>query len=422
VNPSVFALRLVEQEVAGLIHRMQLVKPFSLHETMVPAAQPGGDTLRRIDRYLGEGRRALIASAQKFRHWLLTIDAERTRSESIYRQYVFLRLQMTAALAQFDLFSDAITQRSEADTGVLLSGLDVLARDSLSIANAPYEIPPLICYLDRGVGAAIRRARTRLPGGGENPAAIIRVPRERMVGLGIASSLVHEAGHQGAALLDLVPTLRQAMEPLVAKSRNADGSLDPTNPWASWHRWISEIVADLWSVSRVGMASTMGLINVVSLPRVFVFRSNTDDPHPTPWIRVMLSAEIGRQLYPNAQWQRLSALWQLMYPRNRRDVENAAAVAMLNQHIPVFVDWLLRQRIPASGGLELRSVLVDPAIAPKQLSEHLERWHRDARYPDRLRPCQVFALVGYARLVRGQTPNPETPLITRLLTRWALAQ
>ena len=421
MNPSVFALRLVEQEVTGLIHRMQMVKPFSLNETMVPAAQPGGDTLQRIDRYLSEGRSALIASAGNFRRWLNSIDGERARSEAIYRRYVFLRLQMIAALTQFDLFSDAITQRSESDTGVLLSGLDVLARDSLRIADAPYRIPPLICYLDRGVGAAIRRARTRLPGGGENPVAIIRVPRERMVGLGIASSLVHEAGHQGAALLDLVPTLRQAMEPLVTGAQTGSAAVG-ANPWRSWHRWISEIVADLWSVSRVGMASTMGLINVVSLPRVFVFRANTDDPHPTPWVRVMLSAEIGRQLYPHSQWQRLSALWQLMYPSNRRDVEAAAMLAMLEQHIPIFVDWLLRQSIPAAGGKDLRALLSDPAIAPKQLDEHLERWSRDVRYPERLRPCQVFALVGYTRLVRGQTPSPETSLITRSLTRWALAQ
>ena len=74
-----------------------------------------------------------------------------------------------------------------------------------------YEPPPVICYLDRGHGAAIRRARTRLPGGGENPVAIIRVPRERMVGSGIASSLVHEVGHQASALLDLVNSLRPVL-------------------------------------------------------------------------------------------------------------------------------------------------------------------------------------------------------------------
>ena len=68
----------------------------------------------------------------------------------------------------------------------------------------------MVCYLARGPGAAIRRARTRLPGGGQNPVAIVRVPRERMVGHGIASSLVHEVGHQAAALLELVESLRPA--------------------------------------------------------------------------------------------------------------------------------------------------------------------------------------------------------------------
>ena len=37
---------------------------------------------------------------------------------------------------------------------------------------------------------------------------MIRIPRERMIGYGIASSLVHEVGHQGAALLGLVESLR----------------------------------------------------------------------------------------------------------------------------------------------------------------------------------------------------------------------
>ena len=69
------------------------------------------------------------------------------------------------------------TQRSEHETGVFLAGLDMVAKDALDVPGMPYEMPPLVCYLQRGQGAAIRRARTRLPGGGENPAAIIKVPR-----------------------------------------------------------------------------------------------------------------------------------------------------------------------------------------------------------------------------------------------------
>lgn len=44
--------------------------------------------------------------------------------------------------------------------------------------------------------------------------AIIRVLRERMVESGIASSLVREVGHQGAASLDLVSSLRPPLRGL----------------------------------------------------------------------------------------------------------------------------------------------------------------------------------------------------------------
>src|SRR5207237_5116205 len=113
------------------------------------------------------------------------------------------------------------------------------------------------------------------------PAAIIKVPRERMVGSGIASSLIHEVGHQAAALLNLVPSLRAVLQGL---QRDGDPNRDL---WAIWERWISEIVADFWSVARVGITSTLGLIGVVSLPRAFVFCTGLNDPHPTLWLRVM---------------------------------------------------------------------------------------------------------------------------------------
>lgn len=410
---SVFATRMLEEEVQGLIGRVQQVRPFSLHETMVPAALPFSRTLRDIDAHLSVARDNLIALARRFVTWLASGHARRKSAEFVYRRYVFLRLRMNAALTQFDLFADAITQRSESGTGVQLAGLDALAQDALSLERSHFAIPPLLCYLDRGMGAAIRRARTRLPGGGESPVAIVRVPRERMVGLGIASSLVHEAGHQGAVLLDLVPQLRQAMEPLLGR-----GGRDP-RPWRSWYHWISEIVADLWSVARLGVASTLGLMNVVSLPRVFVFRANANDPHPTPWLRVLVSAEIGQRLYPHAQWARVLDVWRAAYPV--APGAEGRMVRELSAHVPTFVHWLLQQRAGLAAE-PLGRLLEDPELAPPRLDDHVERWFRDARYLAELRPCQTFAVAGYCRLVRGALPVPEIRLFSSLLTRWALAE
>ena len=95
----------------------------------------------------------------------------------------------------------------------------------LSLTGNYYKLPGLICYLDRSHGAAIRRARTRLPGGGDNPVAIIRMPRERMIGSGIASSLVHEVGHQAAALLDLVESIRPLLRGLQRNRRGGEQSV-----------------------------------------------------------------------------------------------------------------------------------------------------------------------------------------------------
>jgi hypothetical protein len=196
---------------------------------------------------------------------------------------MILKLRFNAILSQLDVFSEAVGQRSETESGVWLAGLDVAARDALSVPGL-LTAPPVVCFLARDPGGAIRRVGARLPGGGENPVALIRLPRERMIGCGLASSLVHEAGHQAAALLSLTHTLEPSLLRAGLGLVGAESAA-----WRAWCSWISEIVADVWAIGRVGVASTLGLMSLVSLPRSFVFRSNQDDPHPTPWLRVKLS-------------------------------------------------------------------------------------------------------------------------------------
>ena len=213
---------MLAQEARALLTRLDRVKPFALVEPMVPAAKPPARCAVR-DRALisSVGRRELrnvrcVASSPG----CAARRASQATAAEAQRRFTFLRLKFNAVLTQFDLFNDVITQRSEHETGVWLSGLDVVVgRRADSARRLLRSCRPSICYLDRGAGAAIRRARTRLPGGGENPVAIIRVPRERMVGSGIASSLVHEVGHQAAALLDLVASLRPVLRGLQRGSR-----------------------------------------------------------------------------------------------------------------------------------------------------------------------------------------------------------
>jgi hypothetical protein len=411
MNASSYAHWMLDQEARALLARLDRVKPFVLTEPMLLAASLLPAAQIAIEHFLAKGRRELKERVQDFLGWLHG-EGGQASPEDIQRRFVFLRLRFNAVLSQLDLFNQVITQRSEYEQGVWLSGLDVVASDALALPDY-YQAPPVICYLDRGVGAAIRRARTRLPGGGQNPVAIIRVPRERMIGSGIASSLVHEVGHQGAALLELVPSLQ-----LVLRAKQGDAR-EPL-VWRLWDRWISEIVSDFWSVARVGIASTLGLIGVVSLPRPFIFRLNFDDPHPTPWIRVKLSCAIGDGLYPHPQWRRLARLWESYYPIADLDDERKSLLARLEASLPEFVSVLINHRPKALRDRSLLEAMNIEQRTPRRLVALFGAWSKTPRQMYRAPPSLVFAVLGQAKADDNLSPEDESDLLAKLLTFWAM--
>ena len=192
---------------------------------MVPAAALTFGAQHAIEIYLGTAKRSL---RQKILEFIDLLHHETFIAPVAAQQrFALLRLSFNAMLTHLDIFADVISQRGESPNGVWLAGLDTAAIDALSF-ESDLTMPPLACYLDRGHGAAIRRARTRLPGGGMNPVAIIRVPRERMVGSGIASSLVHEVGHQGAEMLNLIPSIRPVLQAMQQGRQSST--------WACWRR------------------------------------------------------------------------------------------------------------------------------------------------------------------------------------------
>jgi hypothetical protein len=379
---------------------------------MVQAAAASREAQDKIDRLMRLDKQQL---RQRLKGFIRKIQQNPSRSARILQSdYAILRLRFNALLDQLDIFADVLSQRSEHEVGIWMAGLDRLAKDALHVKGQPFRIPPLMCYLDRGHGAAIRRARTRLPGGNSNPVAIIRVPRERMVSSSIASSLIHETGHQGAALLELIPSLRLDL--------NKQMQMDRTNAtyWKMLDRWISEILSDFWAVAVLGISATRGLIGVVSLPRYFVFRMRLDDPHPFPWIRVKISCAIGKVLYPDPQWQKLERLWQTLYSLEGLNADKRLTIKKLESILPAFVQLLIQHRPKSLKGIALQSIFPLKIRQPARLRRH---WKMCKSKPDTIygfRPAMVFALVGQARADNQITPEEEYTLLSKMLYRWAL--
>ena len=407
---SQYPVNYLINEADSLLARLSQVQPFSMTMPMVKGASVSGEALKKITELLENSKTALRKRIYKFIDKIKLLP--NADSRILQAEFSILKLRFNSILDQLDIFADVLSQRSEHDVGVWLAGLDTLAEDGLEVVKQFLEVPSLMVYLDRGHGAAIRRARTRLPGGDENPVAVIQIPRERMVGSGIASSLIHEVGHQAAALLDLVATLKTAL----AKKRNEPGD---RTAWTYFERWISEIVCDVWAVGHLGIAATLGLMGVVTLPRYFQFRIDLNDPHPAPYARVMLSCAFGKRIYPHSQWDQLWKMWKEFYPKKGLKNTVIQELDKIEKDAPLFVDLVLSHSTKEMKGKRLIELFPVAERRPEDLKQIYQLWKSKKMTLDGMPPTLVFALLGQAKADLAIDAAIESGVLTRQLKRWA---
>ncbi len=413
-NTETYHFDYLLNEAQSLLARLKQLKPFSLTMPMVKGASVSSKALKEIVLMLENSKNVLRKSISEY---ISQIESERQQPnhepEQLHQLFAIKKLRYNSILDQLDIFADVLSQRSEHEVGIWLSGLDVLAEDGLQVCKNYFDVPSLMVFLERGHGAAIRRARTRLPGGDENPVAVIQIPRERMVGSGIASSLIHEVGHQAAESLSLTKSLRAA---IAEKKREAAPN---QAAWQHYERWISEIIADCWAMGHLGISATLGLMGVVTLPKYFQFRLDLDDPHPAPYVRVKLSCAFGSKLFPHPQWQRLWNVWQTFYTTNDLPSHKKQLLNQLQQEENEFVDMVLHHQTPALKGKTVADIFPYRQRQPSMLQQLFEQWKRKPQLIEQAPPTLVFAVTGQAKHDLVISANEESKLLTDRLLNWA---
>lgn len=406
------AVRWLAQEAEALESRLVLVPRFAATIPMVHESAPSDHAVHLADDIVERSKRVLHRQVRHFTRSL----SRRAPSHRTFRigqlRYLALRNRFDELQTTVDIFADALTQRAEHAIGPLLRGLDVLARDGLHTTPALFRAPPLVCYLDRGLGGSIRRVFTNLPGAGKNSVALVKIPRERLCGNGYAS-LLHEVGHQGAALLDLVSAYRRWLA-----SEAETGALEPAAV-AYWSSKISEVIADVWSCAKLGATGTLGLFGVLGRAPRFTFQESPHGPHPMPWLRGRMSVAFGAAAMPHALWAELQRLWTTLYP-----VESApeAARSLLELVLPSIervARGLALTRLPELRGQSLSEALGTRDVAPGRLLADLDELIEAVRAASPLRPCVALAAIGIARYRGLLTPTEENSLIASSTRRWA---
>src|SRR3954471_15141314 len=122
--PDSYAHWMLEQEARALLTRLGRIRPFALHEAMVPAASLSTPAQSAVERYLATGRRELRVRVERYLAWLRG-PGRAAPPDEVQRRFTFLRLRFNVVLSHFDVFAEVITQRSEHDPRGRLGGVHI---------------------------------------------------------------------------------------------------------------------------------------------------------------------------------------------------------------------------------------------------------------------------------------------------------
>ena len=317
-----------------------------------------GVTLRQnLEEAVGRLRRETAVLRAQLDAAQTADELERVRSHVVAFRRRYVRTETL-----IDFYGDAVNTRTSPRMAMLLRACDEMAVRSMGQLLDPLgkATPPVLTYVDKGLGASILKAGLRVwDSGSLSAVAAVKIVFHNLLR---PTALIHETGHQAAHITGWNEELAQALE-----SGLAGASRDVAEVWGSW---ASEIAADTFAFAHTGYAAVTGLCDVLSGDEATVFQLREGDPHPTAWIRVLLGTEMCARFFGAGPWDDLANVWIRSYP-----LENASGHGtedLLRRSLPLLprvVELCLRTPMRAFGGRPL-TALVDPArVKPEALAQ-----------------------------------------------------
>jgi hypothetical protein len=326
-----------------------------------------------LERYLDVAMRThLRASVERLRRASDVLQAELKAAETLQeyervRQLVvrFRRrfLQVETAL---DFYGDAVNTRTNPKLGALLRACDVLAGRSLEQVLRPLgqPVPPVLTYVEKGLGASILRSGLRLwDGRSLSVAAAIKVTRHN---LGRPTAILHEAGHQASFTLGWNEQL--------ADGFRREFRRDAPELGEALAGYASEIAGDAYAFCFAGYAAVAALHDVIAGEGARIWTVPLGDPHPPAYVRVLLGTSMAQRFYGAGPWDDLARSWMLAHPLDQAPESAQPFHQVAVGNMGRAVEVCLVRAYPAFGDRPL-ATLVDPMrVRPDELT----RLARDA--------------------------------------------
>jgi hypothetical protein len=170
--------------------------------------------------------------------------------------------------------------------------------------------------------------------------------------------LPHEIGHDLEADLKLRSPLGEHFKRTLVDAGVPDDRI------SVWMPWQGEIFADLVALQLAGPAFADYLLHVLMLPVPMVVQYQAGEPHPTPYVRILMNAAYIRDMLPNRpEMERhaddIAALWgdlygpQPRFDKLRLDFQHVFK-ALMDTPVAELKDKTVRELIPFSAADDAR--------------------------------------------------------------------
>jgi hypothetical protein len=184
-----------------------------------------------------------------------------------------------------------------------------------------------------------------------NPFPLIQLPYHRLVNPWTLGAVLHEVSHNLQSDLGLSKDIpRQVgMRLLKAGLGRSVASV--------WVRWNREMFADMSALLLGGPHVVGSLMDVIGRAPESTFAFNTRGPHPTPYLRLLISAEMLRRMGFEKEAEQYTRAWTRIYPNPRAGTIPKRVVTTFPKACRLAVDTMCFRPYRSLGNKALAQVI-----------------------------------------------------------------
>jgi hypothetical protein len=182
-------------------------------------------------------------------------------------------------------------------------------------------------------------------------------------------------------------------------------------------KWEAEVFADLCALQLAGPAFTDALMQLLLLPALAVKTFDEDDPHPTPYTRILLNAAYVRSLGTSQAIQdhasRIELRWKSVYGNDSGD----AVLDTYKQDFTLVCKALMDTKFPTLKEHSVRELMPFGDAVDAQIRSAEKFFRTGMNRPNGLRPRHTVSAATLAMRVAAQDGTLSDELCAKLHDR-----